>query len=287
FQAFLGTLRRTHPGCGGLRLASKPIGGIVRTYGAAGPNHFDGGILIGDAGCFVDPMTGEGITPAAESALLGAAMVASTLERGRTDRTFLRGYERAFRAYFDPAMQYLDFCACLMRNRHLAEFWIRAVTRGCELAAADADFARVSGATFGGMEVRPLAIATGLWAKAAAQLLAQGGRIATELLAGRSDGLRAAIADFGHSQAGWWTSWADDPVWHTSWVADLGQKWLGLVRATTLSDPRAAGPVELRLLERPGQRESCRVLRTSRSSPSGRRAARMASASASAARRSR
>ena len=286
-QDFLDTLRRTHPGCGGLRLASKPIGGIVRTYGAAGPNHFDGGILVGDAGCFVDPMTGEGITPAAESALLGAAVVAGALERGRADREFLRRYERAFRAYFDPAMQYLDFCACLMRNRRLGEFWIRAVTRGCELASADADFARVSGATFGGMDVRPLAIAAQLWTKAAAQCLTQSGRIATELISGRSARLRAAIADFGHLQAGWWTSWVDDPVWHARWVTDVGRKWLGLMRASALRDPRKAGPVELQPAERRDQRERVRVLRTSRSNPSGRGATRTASASASAARRSR
>ena len=43
------------------------VGGVLKIYGGAGPYHFDGGLLVGDAGCFVDPLTGEGITPAMES----------------------------------------------------------------------------------------------------------------------------------------------------------------------------------------------------------------------------
>ena len=64
FGDFVERLRRSHPRCADLELCGPPIGGIVKTYGGAGRNHFDGGVLIGDAGSFVDPMTGEGITPA-------------------------------------------------------------------------------------------------------------------------------------------------------------------------------------------------------------------------------
>jgi geranylgeranyl reductase family protein len=281
-DAFVERLRRAHPACARIRLVSKPIGGIVRTYGAAGPNHFDGGILIGDAGCFVDPMTGEGITPAGESAMLGAGVLAQALEAGRTDRAFLARYERAFRAYFDPAMRYLDFCACVMRNRHLSEFWIRAVTRGCALAADDPEFARVSGGTFGGLDVRPLAIATQVWTKGAARFYGEGLRIAAELLSGRTDGLREAISDTYLAQAGWWASWADDPRWHAAWVGDVGRKGIELLRTAAQPDPRTDGPAPL-----DGQLESARVLRTRRSSSSGRRVTRRASASASAAKPSR
>ena len=69
---FVEGLRACTPRQRRLELCCPPIGGIVKTYGAAGPNHFDGGVLVGDAGSFVDPMTGEGITPAMESALLAA-----------------------------------------------------------------------------------------------------------------------------------------------------------------------------------------------------------------------
>ena len=81
------------PRCATLELCAPPIGGIVRTYGAAGPNHFDGGVLVGDAGCFVDPMTGEGITPAMESALLASPVLRDALDVG----PLRRGAARAVR----------------------------------------------------------------------------------------------------------------------------------------------------------------------------------------------
>jgi len=286
-HAFLDVLRRTHSGCRDLRLASKPIGGIVRTYGGAGPNHFDRGLLVGDAGCFVDPMTGEGITPAAESALLGAAVLAEALEHGRTDGRFLQRYERVFRAYLDPAMKYLDFCACLMRNRHLGACWLRAVARGCALAARDPEFARVSGATFGGLEVRPFAVAAQIWAKAAGAALGEAGRAAAELWRGRSGTARAVAMDLAEWHAGWWASIADDPVWHLCWAADLTHKWLATMRSTASHDPRTAGPWAFHPGAPEDQRDRRRVLRTRRRSPSGRGATRTASASASAATRSR
>jgi geranylgeranyl reductase family protein len=244
FATFLQKLQRLHPGCSAMRLASKPIGGIVKTYGGRGPNHFDGGILIGDAGSFVDPMTGEGITPAAESALLGATVIAAALEKGRTDAATLSAYQRSFRAYFDPAMCYLDFVACIMRNRHFCEFWLGVVTRGCEMAMRDRSFARLSGAAFGGLDVRPLDIVSRMWAKAAGQFTTDSGRIAAELASGRLTSL-AGVADMGRWYSGWWGSLAADPGWHARWMGDVARKWVGLARTTRLRDPRAQGPAHL------------------------------------------
>ena len=82
FREFFEKLKRSHPRCRKLKLVRPPIGGIVKTYGGAGPNYFDRGLLIGDAGCFVDPMTGEGITPAMESALIAAQVVLDVLSNG-------------------------------------------------------------------------------------------------------------------------------------------------------------------------------------------------------------
>jgi flavin-dependent dehydrogenase len=245
FSTFLDKLRRSHPDCGELRLASKPIGGIVKTYGGRGRNHFDGGILVGDAGCYVDPMTGEGITPAAESALLGAATIAAALEEGRTDAAFLAAYDRASRAYFDPSMSYLDFVACLMRNRHFSEFWLHVVARGCALAMRDQAFARVGGAAFGGMDVRPLETVSRIWAKGAGVLLASGAELASGVLSGRAHEV-AGIADAARWHSAWWGSLAEDPAWHMRWLRDVTTKWLRLPTTMRLHDPRMQGP-ELQL----------------------------------------
>jgi flavin-dependent dehydrogenase len=248
FQSFVEKLRVAHPGCARIRLAGKPLGGIVKTYGGSGPNHFDGGVLVGDAGCFVDPMTGEGITPAAESGLLASAVLAAAVERGRSDTAYLSRYEQDFRAYFDPAMRYLDLCATVMRNRFMSDFWLSTVARGCQIAAEDPDFARIAGAGFGGMDVRPLSILSHIWSKlvedmgtAATGMLGAGGRVSL------SDGFARSAHWFralGSWSDGWWQSLLDDPLWHAAWATDAFQKWTQVVEALGEgADPRAEGPI--------------------------------------------
>jgi geranylgeranyl reductase family protein len=122
FRDFFEKLRRSHPPCRKLKLLRPPIGDIVKTYGGSGPNYFNNGLLIGDAGCFVDPMTGEGITPAMESALIAARIIMDVLPRGRLDATSLSVDENEFRKYFDPSMIFVDLCATTLRNPH---YWDR------------------------------------------------------------------------------------------------------------------------------------------------------------------
>ncbi len=236
FVDFVERLRRFHPRCVQLELCAPPIGGDVKTYGGAGPNHFDGGVLVGDAGSFVDPMTGEGITPAAESALLAAPVLEAALEAGRFDAGQLREYERAFRDYFDPAMGFLDLCAAILRNRHLARLWLKALARGCELAAGDQDFARTGGSYFGGLDVRPFGILAHLWERIASDVALAWSRPAF--------GSRAtSIVDLAGWQLGWSRSLLSDPLWHARWSLDVQRKSvrvLSTLRPGT-SDPRAAG----------------------------------------------
>ena len=242
FVDFVEQLRRLHPRCANLELCSAPIGGIVRTYGAAGPNHFDGGVLVGDAGSFVDPMTGEGITPAAESALLAAPVLHAALEAGRFDAQQLSPYESAFRAYFDPAMLFLDLCAAVLRNRSLARPWLKALARGCELAQADPAFARTGGSYFGGLDVRPVGILSHIWVRVIQDLLLTGPRLLGGL--GRTPKSKAtSIGDLIEWQAAWTRSLVADPLWHSRWAMDVQRKSVRLLSMmqATRDDPRAAG----------------------------------------------
>ncbi len=228
FKGLIEKLRRDHPLCSDLRVPERPLGGIVKTYGAAGKNHFNRGILIGDAGCFVDPMTGEGITPAMESALIGAPLLVEALNTGNFDANSLSAYEHDFRDHFNPALCPVDLCATLMRNRSFAGSWLKAMARGCELAQRDEQFARTAGATFGGMEVSSIGITTQVWAKVAQEL----GTVGVQSLSGLIRGdTRCATAAF-RNIVGWqlecWESITLDPVWHTQWAADVATKWLNV-----------------------------------------------------------
>ena len=243
FRQFFEKLKASHPACRQLKLFKPAIGGIVKTYGSAGPNFFDRGLLIGDAGCFVDPMTGEGITPAMESALLAARVLTSVLKDGNLDASALSIYEKEHRDYFGPAMAFTDLCAAILRNPHYWPSWKKAIVRGCQLAQHDKAFAATAGGCFGGIEVRPLGILAEVWMKAAENLIALGPISVAELTRGKITTATTALLE----GVGWltdsWKSICDDPVWHASWALDVQEKWVGALEymAQGGTDPRTQG----------------------------------------------
>lgn len=243
FQSFFDKLKRSHHRCAGLRLCRPPIGGIVKTYGGAGRNFFDYGLLIGDAGSFVDPMTGEGITPAMESALLAAPVIVAALASGRLNAESLSAYESAFRGYFDPSMVFVDFCAATMRNRHFADWWLSAVSRGCEVAQQDADFARTAGACFGGLEIEPTSVLWHVWKNVGWELAGAVPRTVLAMMKVDTGHPLSMAEDWWRWQFGAWNSFVEDPVWHASWLADLQTKWLHAVALMFKGDgdPRSLG----------------------------------------------
>ncbi len=245
FKTFFEKLRWSHHRCKKLQLCAPPIGGIVKTYGAAGPNYFDGGLLIGDAGSFVDPMTGEGITPAIESALIAARVITKALAEDRTEAAFLSLYETEFRNYFDPSMVFVDLCAATMRNWHFRDAWLRAVARGCAIAQKDADFARTAGACFGGLEIHPPSVLSELWQKTVLELLSIFPRSFFSVLEANSESWLSYAGDWLSWQVGWWNSITTDPIWHAEWQMDLQTKWLHALTLMTKinGDPRAKGLV--------------------------------------------
>ncbi|MCA6121349.1 NAD(P)/FAD-dependent oxidoreductase [Bradyrhizobium sp. WSM 1704] len=242
FAATIERLKIRHPGCARVKLISKPIGGVVKMYGGAGSNYFDGGVLIGDAGAFADPMTGEGITQGMESALIASSTLLKALELGRSDAAFLANFERDFRRYFDPSMLFLSFCAAVMRNWHFREFWMRSSLRGCERAMADGNFARVAGAAFGGLNVHPF----GILQHIGASLLRYFGEgtinTLRHLVSEGSLGREAMLGDLLEWQSAWKRSASDDPDWHAAWLSDLLRRAAQLgPTLLTLENPRIRG----------------------------------------------
>jgi hypothetical protein len=224
FAATIERLKIRHPGCARIKVVSKAIGGVVKMYGGVGPNYFDGGVLIGDAGSFADPMTGEGITQGMESALIASSTLLKALELGRFDAAFLANFERDFRSYFDPGMLFLGFCAAAMRNWHFREFWMRSALRGCERAMADGDFARIAGAGFGGLNVHPLGILQQIGASILRYLGEGTMNTLRSFVIGTPIGGDAMLGDLVAWQSAWKRSVSADPDWHAAWLADVVKK---------------------------------------------------------------
>jgi geranylgeranyl reductase family protein len=243
FSEFLVKLKRSHPLCSKLRLCKPPIGGIVKTYGGALSNYFRRGLLIGDAGSFVDPMTGEGITPAMESALIAAGVIEDALAKGKFGSGALSAYETRFRAHFDPSMVFLDLCAATLRNAHLRGSWLEALANGCAKAQEDPEYARTVGACFGGLDVQPAGILSQIWYNLTFELMTMAFRSSLDLLEGRPTRVVASVREMIGWQRDWWSSLLTDPLWHIGWSMDLERKWLhvlSIMKAAT-GDPRSCG----------------------------------------------
>lgn len=243
FREAVERLRIRHPGCGKARIASKPLGGAVHMYGGITRNHFAGGLLVGDAGGFVDPMTGEGITQGMESAIIAARTVAAVLEKGSFEQSDFARYDQDFRAYFDPAMRYLCFSATILRNRHFAEFGFRSTRQGFERAQHDRSFGEISGTAFGGLNVQPLAMIGQVWRSLFEHLTANGPAALLALASGRGGGNELA-GDWLAWQRGWRASLAADPRWHMAWLGDIAAA-IGKLGPSLLTaeNPRLRGPL--------------------------------------------
>jgi geranylgeranyl reductase family protein len=243
FEDFVVSLQRHHPLCATLKLDSKPIGGVLKMYGGAGPNHFDGGLLVGDAGCFVDPLTGEGITPAMESALLAAPVLVGALESGDYSAAGLARYETAFRGYFDPSMMFLDLCAEMLRNRHLTRPWLKAIARGAQIAQQDKDFAEPGG-SFGGLDVRPFDLLGKVWVRSMEEVLLAWPRFFSGVAGARRQA-GTSPADLVDWTVAFSRSMVEDPRWHMNWVGDIQRQWARVLNSTDgiSRDPRVDGLV--------------------------------------------
>jgi hypothetical protein len=220
------------------RIVSRPLGGVVKTYGGINRNQFDGGLLIGDAGSFVDPLTGEGITHGMESAILALPTLVGALERGRFEAADLAGFDETFHRYFDPSMQFLELAAALISNRHMSEFWLRVGSHGNEEAARDPLFAQIAGAIFGGPALQPLSASTQMWLR----LFARYGE--SLLGAGaRSDGLSHRFAeDIIAFRQGWTRSQQEHPDWHAAWLQDVATRFTEVQKTIwTAPNPRPEG----------------------------------------------
>ena len=237
FRTAVERLRIRHPGCTKARLISRPIGGLVKTYGGIDRNHFDGGLLIGDAGSFVDPMTGEGITQGMESAMLALPTIMDALERRRFEAEDLAGFEHAFRGYFDPAMNYLELVVALVGNRHMSEFWLSASGHGFEEASKDPSFAAISGSIFGGPALRPMMATAQVWSRVFSRLATGAG------VNGRDRGFAGGLTDDLHSLRRCWDkSRTENPEWHAGWTRDvLASMWRLQSTIWTRPNPRPDG----------------------------------------------
>jgi flavin-dependent dehydrogenase len=93
------------------------------------PPDTGGALLVGDAGGFYDPFTGEGVFTALRSAELAVTTMVQALRSGDVSARALAGYERARREVFSGKERVTQILQFLIRHRRLANFACRALAK--------------------------------------------------------------------------------------------------------------------------------------------------------------
>jgi flavin-dependent dehydrogenase len=133
-----------------------PIQGWPLTaYGSvqklSGPNV----LFLGDAGGFIDPLSGEGIFGAMQSAWIAVDVVREALHRSAFTADFLATYDercrRFFRGDFGSAAVVTSFLAHPTLGKPLAMWALKKVEKNCVL---NEDYARMIAGFFTGLVPR-------------------------------------------------------------------------------------------------------------------------------------
>lgn len=130
---------------------SRPTGWPIKTYGGARKNYFNRGLLIGEAACLVDPISGEGIPLALESAFLAAEVIHEVFDHGDFTADSLSRYESTLRKRYDPDLQVSDLIVSMIRNRHLVKLWLTSFEIMGKTAVQDEEYALKTGGILAGL----------------------------------------------------------------------------------------------------------------------------------------
>jgi flavin-dependent dehydrogenase len=238
-EAFIQAMARRS----GVKVEIEPHRGWpIKTYGGARRNYFDRGLLIGEAGCFVDPISGEGIPLAMESAQLALPVVRRAFERGDFSTAVLADFERRWREHWDPDLKVSDLVVSLVRNRHLVDLWMQSFKVMGMTARGDQDYALKTGGILAGLVPnrdgfsadivgKSLVHGPAFWMEA---FDISSHRLAPDALAA---GLRLAAWAAGVAQSG-----LEDAAWCRDWADEVGAKQREVFRLLVTAQLRAPQP---------------------------------------------
>ena len=136
---------------GGGRQDGRIVGWPLSTYRGSHGNYANRVLVVGDAGYFVDPVNGEGIHTALETARLAAAVASEALAADDLAARSLRAYERRWRAALDLDLRTSDLMVTVVKNRALLPLWLLLIRMIAERALTDRDFADRCGGVLAGV----------------------------------------------------------------------------------------------------------------------------------------
>ncbi len=208
-----------------------PAGWALKSYGGARANYFERGLLIGDAGCFADPLTGEGIPVALETAEMASEILQQALAEERYDAEYLSEYERRFRDRYDLDCQIADVIHTVARNRHCKDLWMTALRAMNETGNRDEAYALKAAGIYCGIVPLSEALEPGFFMSPLLQW-PQTWRDVLDISAERplADLAQRTIEGIGWSMSAM-RGMLEDPEWSREWFQELTEKQLKLMRS--------------------------------------------------------
>jgi len=209
---------------------SRSSGWPIKTYGGARRNYFERGLLIGDAGCFVDPISGEGIPLALETSEFASATIVEALASGDVSAAGLSSFERRWREHFDADLGISDLVVSMIRNRYLVKLWVQWLRVMGMTAMRDSDYALKAGGILAGLVpnrqglspdivLKSIVHGPAFWMEAAD---ISAGNLPQDLVKRGADLLRWEI---GLARAV-----VTDPDWFRDWAVEIGTKQIKVLR---------------------------------------------------------
>jgi geranylgeranyl reductase family protein len=126
---------------GNARMDGQILGCPLTTYNPRLPLVGDRMMLLGDAAGLINPLNGEGIQYALQSARWAADVAADRLCSGQLDATSLGSYQRRVHHSLRTDMAFSRLIVQVIRNRHLNPIWMRALRIIASRASSDPEYA--------------------------------------------------------------------------------------------------------------------------------------------------
>ncbi len=202
----------------------------IRTYGGRRRNTFERGLLIGEAACLVDPISGEGIPLALESAELAFETLHRAFESHDYSTESLADYDARWKARWDPDLKLSDLIVTLIRNRYLVKLWIQSFRVMSLTAMQDSDYALRTGGILAGL----IPNREGLSPDIIFKTLVHGPDFWRRALEIPSSATPSDLMRKGISLLEWNTTALrqaiDDQQWYSQWLREVGLKQFEVLR---------------------------------------------------------
>ena len=230
---------------GGARRQGRIVGWPLTTYCGTDGNYADRVIVVGDAASFVDPINGEGIHTALESARMAASVADEGLREDDLSAPFLSRYERRWRSAFQRDLLASDLIVTLIKNRELLPLWTLSLRMIAHRALLDPAFAAICGGVLSGVIPTHNSLAPKVTTAALRQPPEFWLRTGPEV----RRALEAVLASIAPTprQGQSWDAKALETEYATAWALEVGEKAWRLLRAFTKPDvPPALSQVDRR-----------------------------------------